>query len=244
MEELTTIVIFIYIVLCLIIISLGTLINFKVYRNINDEEFKEKGKIVQRILKSYCMVQCFAWPFILVLFGVVCTVIRSSFIIYYPTMAMVSMDIAEFIIAFVFLYVGFNSFIIGLCRYVFVIIITHNDTSTVKMIRKLIFAASISVPTILTICNLTFLPLSEKKINLMPDQIEIMESVMLNNTGYEIQNETLIIPRATIYTFARDVVPQFLRYPIQCVLEFITFLACSNIIEGGFYIHIFWYKKR
>ena len=244
MEELNMVVIFTYVVLCVIIISLGTLINYKVYSNINDEEFKEKGKIIQRIVKNYCMVQCFAWPFILVLFGIVCTVIRSPFILYHPEMTVTSIHLAEFIISFVFLYVGFNSFIIGLCRYVFIIIINHNDTSTIKMIRKLVFAASIAAPTILTILDLTFLPLPEKKINLMPQHIEMMKTMMFNNSGYEIENDTWIIPRSTFYTVAHDVVPQFLLHPIQCVLEFITFSACSNVIEGGFYIHIFWYKKR
>ena len=244
MEELNIVVLFTYVVLCLIIISLGTLINYKVYRNINDEEFKEKGKIIQRIVKNYCIVQCFAWPFILVLFGIVCTVIRSSFIFYHPKMTVASINLAEFIISFVFLYVGFNSFIIGLCRYVFIIIITHNDTSTIKRIRKLIFAASIAVPTILTILDLTFLPLPEKKIDLMPHHIEMMKTMMFNNSGYEIENDTWIIPRSNFYTVAHDVVPKFLLHPIQCVLELITFSACSNVIEGGFYIHIFWFKKR
>ena len=244
MEELNLVVHFTYIVLCLIIIYLGTLINYQVHRNINDEEFKEKGKIIQRIVKNYCMVQCFAWPFILALFGIVCTVVRSPFILYHPKMTVALMHLAEFIISFVFLFVGFNSFIIGLCRYVFIIIITHNDTCTIKMIRKLIFAASIAVPTLLTILDLTFLPLPEKKINLMPQQIKMMNTMIFNNSGYEIENDTWIIPRSTFYTVAHDVVPQFILYPIQCVLEFITFSACSNLIEGGFYIHIFWYKKR
>ena len=244
MEQLPIVVIFTYIVLCLIIISLGTLINFKVYCNINDEEFKEKGEIIQRVIKSYCMVQCVAWPFILILFGAVCIVVRSSFIVYHPTITIASIHAAEFIICLVYLYVGFNSFIIGLCRYIFIIIITHNDTSTIKMIRKLIFTTSISAPIILTFLDLTFLPLPEKKINLMPHQIEMMETIMLNNSGYGIQNDTLIIPRSSFYTISRDVIPQFLQYPIKCVLEFITFSACSNVIEGGFYTHIFLYKKR
>ena len=244
MEELNIVVLFAYVVLCLIIITLGTLINYKVYRNINDEEFKEKGKIIQRIVKNYCMVQCFAWPFILVLFGIVCTMIRSSFIFYHPKMTVASIQLAEFIISLVFIYVGFNSFIIGLCRYFFIIIITHNDTSTIKMIRKLIFAASIAVPTILTILDLAFLPLPEKKIDLMPHHIDTMKTMMFNNSGYEIENDTWIIPRSNFYTVAHDVVPQFLLHPIQCVLELITFSACSNVIEGGFYIHIFWFKKR
>ena len=69
MEDLPSIVIFTYIALCLVISFTGILIGYKLYHNINDEDFRQKGKVIQRILKSYCIVQCISWPFILILFG-------------------------------------------------------------------------------------------------------------------------------------------------------------------------------
>ena len=236
------IVIFSYILLCLIITSTGILIGYKLYHNINNEEFKQKGKVIQRILKNYCIVQCVSWPFILVLFGVVSVVIRSSFIINHPSVTVGS--IAELIIKFTFLYVGFNSFIIGLCRYVFIIVVTHDESSTIRSIRKLIVAASIVVPATLTILDVAFMPMAEMKIHLMPHQLDMLETITLSNSGYVIHNTTLIIPRSPLCTIARNSIPHFLLYPIKCTAEFITFAVCSNIIEGGFYTHIFWYHKR
>ena len=241
------IVIFSYIVLCLIIASIGILICYKVYHNINDEEFKQKGKIIQRILKNYCLVQCVSWPLTLVLFGVVSVVIRSSFIINHPSVTVGSIHVAELIIKFTFLYAGFNSFIIGLCRYVFIIIVTHDEASTINIIRKVIVAASIVVPTILTILDVAFMPLTEMKIHLMPHQVVIMETLERSNNDYlysVIHNTTLIIPGSPVYTLALDFIPQFFLYPMKCIVEFMTFAACSNIIECGFYMHIFWYNKR
>ena len=238
------IVIFSYILLCLIITSTGILIGYKLYHNINDEEFKQKGKVIQRILKNYCIVQCVSWPFTLVLFGVVSVVIRSSFIINHPSVTVGSIHVAELFIKFTFLYVGFNSFIIGLCRYVFIIVVTHNEANTINRIRKLILAASIVVPATLTILDVAFMPLSEMKIHIMSHQVEMMNATSLSNIGYVINNTTLIIPRSPFYTIARNFIPQILLYPIKCIVVLMTFAVCSNIIEGGFYMHIFWYKKR
>ena len=152
MEDLPINVIFSYILLCLIITFTGILIGYKLYHNINDEEFKQKGKVIQRILKNYCIVQCVSWPFTLVLFGVVSVVIRSSFIINHPSVTVGSIHVAELIIKFTFLYAGFNSFIIGLCRYVFIIIVTHDEASTINIIRKVDLFSQIIMIGLLLIC--------------------------------------------------------------------------------------------
>ena len=238
------IVILSYIGLCLIITSTGILIGHKLYHNINDEVFKQKGKVIQRILKNYCIVQCVSWPFVLVLFGTVSIVKRSSFIVNHPSLTVWSIHVAELIIKFTFLYVGFNSFIIGLCRYVFIIVVTHDEANTINRIRKLILAASIVVPATLTILDVAFMPMSEIRIHIMQHQMEMMNTINLSNSVYVIHNTTLIIPRSPFYTIARNLIPQFLLYPIKCIVVFMTFAVCSNIIEGGLYTHIFWYKKR
>ena len=151
MEQLTTLVMFAYISLCLIVIIFGILINFKVYRDINIEEFKEKGKVIQRILKNYCEVQCVAWPVVLSLFGAVAVVIRSNLILNHPSSTITFLHAAEFIIKLTLIYVGFNSFIIAFCRYIFIIIVTHNELESIKRIRRIIVIASIVAPIMLAI---------------------------------------------------------------------------------------------
>ena len=86
MEDLTNAVIFMYISLCLFIITIGIAIACKVYRNINEQEFRDKGKAIQRIIKTYALVQCVSWPLVLVLFGVKSVVIRSAFLVNHPSM--------------------------------------------------------------------------------------------------------------------------------------------------------------
>ena len=244
MEQFTTLVMLTYILLCMIFIIIGIIINFKTYHNINIEEFKEKGKVIQMILKNYCQVQCVAWPVVLSSFGAVSVMIRSSFILNHPSSAITFIHVAEFIIKLTLIYVALNSFIIASCRYIFIIIVTHNESESIKRIRKVIVLASIIGPIILAILDEAFVPLANYKINLTPYQVQMVKTQLLNNSGYHIHNTTLIIPQSLIYNTIQDYVPQLLLYPINCFLFIINFLALSNVIEAGLYIHIFWYNKR
>ena len=245
MEQLTTLVIFGYISLCLIVITIGIVINFKVDHNINIEEFKEKGKVIQRILKNYCKVQCVAWPVVLSLFGSVAVVIRSPLIINHPSLTITFLHSAEFIIKLTLIYVGFNSFIIAFCRYIFIIIVTHNELESIKRIRRIIAFASITAPIMLAILNEVFVPLAEYRIDLLPHQVEMAKKQLFNNSGgYEIRNATLIVGQSLIYNVIHDYIPQPLLYPINRFLLIVTLMALSNIIEAGLYIHIFYYNKR
>ena len=245
MEQLTTLSMFAYISLCLIVIIIGILINLKVYHDINIEEFKEKGKVIQRILKNYCKVQCVAWPVVLSLFGAVAVVIRSNLILNHPSSTITFLHAAEFIIKLTLIYVGFNSFIIAFCRYIFIIIVTHNELESIKRIRRVIVIASITAPIMLAILDEAFVPLSKYGINLLPHEVEMVKTQLFNNSsGYEIRNATLIVGQSLIYNVIHDYIPQPLLYPINCFLLIVTFLALSNIIEAGLYIHIFCYNKR
>ena len=244
MEELTNSVILMYISLCLFIISIGIVIGCKVYRNINEQEFQDKGKVIQRIIKTYLLVQCVSWPLVLVLFGVKSAVIRSAFIVNHPSMTATFIHISNFIVKLTLMYVGFNSLIIAVCRYTFMMIVTHNDASNIKKIRQLIVIISIMVPIIITVLNEAFVPMSEYKIHLMPHQVEILETKMSSNTFCILQNTTLIIRQSLIYDDIQDLMPQSFLRPLKDVVCIINFAACSNIFEAVFYTHIFWYNKR
>ena len=244
MEDLTNAVIFMYISLCLFIITIGIAIACKVYRNINEQEFRDKGKAIQRIIKTYALVQCVSWPLVLVLFGVKSVVIRSAFLVNHPSMTAIFTHISNFIVKLTLMYVGFNSLIIALCRYIFMMIVTHNDASTIKKIRQLIVAASVMCPIIMTFLNEAFVPMSEYKIHLMSHQVEIMEPKMESSNFCILQNTTLIIRQSLIYDGVNDFIPQLFLRPLKDAVRIINFVTYSNILEAVFYTHIFWYNKR
>ena len=244
MEELTNIVILMYLSLCLFIITIGIGIGCKVYRKVNEEEFKDKGKVIQRIIKTYALVQCVSWPLVLVLFGVKSAVIRSAFLVNHPSKTATFIHISNFIVKLTLMYVGFNSLIIAICRYIFMMIVTHNDAGTIKKIRKIIVAASVTLPVILTMLNEAFVPMSEYKIHLMPHQVEEMETKMSTGPLCILQNTTLIIRQSLVSDAINEFVPQLFLQPLKDAVCIINFAVCSNIFEAVFYTHIFWHNKR
>ena len=53
-----------YSIFVLIVIPTGITVCKKLYDNVKNEEHLEKGKILQRITKTYAVAQCIAWPII------------------------------------------------------------------------------------------------------------------------------------------------------------------------------------
>ena len=43
---------------------IGITIGRKFYQNVQKEDHQERGKVIQRIMKTYAMVQCIMWPVI------------------------------------------------------------------------------------------------------------------------------------------------------------------------------------
>ena len=51
-----------------ILIPLIITVNKTLYKNLSQEKRQEKGKVIQRILKTYALIQCAGWPCMLVSF--------------------------------------------------------------------------------------------------------------------------------------------------------------------------------
>ena len=53
-----------HIVVFITVMPLGIFIHRKLYNNINNEKHRESGKVIQRILKTYSIIQCTLAPLI------------------------------------------------------------------------------------------------------------------------------------------------------------------------------------
>ena len=57
----------IFFLVCFVLVSLGIFVNRKLYTTIKNEEHREKGKVIQHMVKTFSLLQCFTWPCITVL---------------------------------------------------------------------------------------------------------------------------------------------------------------------------------
>ena len=145
MLEYGTADIFLYVLFCLVIIPLGLVIGRKLYIDTRNEEHKENGKVIQRIIKNYCVVQCGVWPLICIMFGIIKFTRNSLFIYNHKTLVIIIVSCFRSLLRLNLGYVGFHSFATATCRYVFMMYATHDYTS-VRKIRKFFNIMSFMVP--------------------------------------------------------------------------------------------------
>ena len=161
MFEYSTAEIISYILFYLVVVPLGLVICRKLYIDTKNEEHKEKGKVIQRIMKTYCVVQCGVWPVISAVFGLARFAKSSVFTYNHQNSMMIIVSCLRSLIRLVLGYVGFNSFVIAFCRYVFIMHASHDEYTTVRKIRKFFIAISIIVPITLWVLSEAFIAYPE-----------------------------------------------------------------------------------
>ena len=131
-----------YFIYCCFVITLGVIVNKRLYQNVKNEEHLEKGKVIQRILKTFARVQYLGWPTILclafalklnkeVLGTIPMSLIHPSIKVLRATYTLMNN------------YVGFNSLIIATTRYVFIVYEPFAEKIGIKRLRILFVASSI-----------------------------------------------------------------------------------------------------
>ena len=232
-----------------IIIPLGLVICKKLYYNLTNEEHKEKGKIIQRILKNYCLVQCVAWPLISAVFGIVLFTKTSIFALNHSILMLIIVSILRFAVRLNLLYVGFNSLILAVCRYVFIMRVTHDEQSCIKKLRGLFIVTSILAPVTLAILDEalftypTITPITAASNVMIRHNLTNVEGT-LHDVDNNLQNHTYLIPQSPLFLVIDKHVSSSIKYGVQLGLVIAHGTFYSNIPEGILYTHIFIANQR
>ena len=223
----------------------GIAIGIRFYNNVRHEVHKEKGKVIQKIMKAYALIQCVGWPMLMILAWLlyvnkfVSTFLRSD--------ATRNVIIScRFVYTIFRIYVSFNSLIIAICRYSFIVYEKQVITFGFNRVRSILQSSSVVVPIVLAFSNevtnqieitwsCLFMPQANK--NHQPDYDNITYIFCANKQVEDI-NESMI------YNI-------FNRYLTPSVTEglkiFHTVMVVtigSNVLEGLMYLHIFAYIRR
>ena len=231
-----------YFCYCCVTMSFGVILNKKLYKYVKDEEHKEKGKIVQRILKTFALVQCIGWPvimtfgFLLKLNSELLDVIPMRFVHY-------SIIFLRALYTTINSYIGFNSLIIAITRYVFTV---HNSIVQkigIQKLRSIFISSSIMVPMVLAYLNESIIPVEE-----------VWSSIFIPNYAYSVEraSEKLSIDNSTTIS---AITRPLLAFPdhysldyLKCVLQVIWFfmlvITYSNLVEGFLYLRVYIYYYR
>ena len=256
MHEYNTFDILLYLLLCIVIVSLGLVICRKLYINTRNEERKEKGKVIQRIMKNYCVVQCGVWPFISVMFGIVRFTWNSAFAYNHQTLVIIIVSSLRSLFRLNLGYVGFHSFVTATCRYVFIMYATHDEYTSVRKIRKFFITMSFMVPIMLWVFNEAIIAYPEISLPIVRFQIHADSNIIgqSNVTGVEgTLNSVMDTPEQPSFLISSEsplflVVEKYLSTSIisgfKVALYVIHFIFYSNIPEGVLYTHLFIANSR
>ena len=250
MFEYSTAEIISYILFYLVVVPLGLVICRKLYIDTKNEEHKEKGKVIQRIMKTYCVVQCGVWPVISAVFGFARFAKSSVFTYNHQNSMMIIVSCLRSLIRLVLGYVGFNSFVIASCRYVFIMHATHDEYTSVRKVRKFFIAISIIVPITLWVLSEAFIAYPEvgpaivgyqthaNSINITQSNLKDVDR-MLNRTIDTLEERYLFIPQSPLFVIVKKYVSPSITSGLKIALYVIRFILLSNVPEGVLYTHIF-----
>ena len=232
----------IYTIYCVIIIPIGITVSIKLYKNISKESHKEKGKVIQRIMKTYAFLQCFTWPCLMVWYGILHV---NSEMKFFPESWMRNIIfLTRFILILHTDYVSFNSLIIALCRYIFLIFERHAEAFGINKMRKYFITGSVAIPIIRAIFHQCTVPIEDNFIEVFtPSKNEFFQNYSYTGVS-ENQGDSPKSIESALYVFVNTYLPPLLIDIMKLTSTIMVVMFYTNIFEGIIYAHTFVYSRR
>ena len=151
--KLDTFWISIYRVVFSLVMICGIIVNKNLYSTIKKQITGDRGKVFQQIMKSYAVIQSIGWPFITFWMLGVGILIQNYEQHFSACFYVNCVHIGVFVYMFMRTYVGFNSLVLAVGRFVFVV---HDEQVMkwgVETVAKIIIRSSFIVPFLMAILS-------------------------------------------------------------------------------------------
>ena len=219
------------------VLVFGVLINRKLYKNVAKESTGERGKVFQRIIKNYAIIQSIGWPLIwawLMGLGILSKhyghELSACLYVY-------SLNLEMFFYSWLRTYIGLTSLILAFGRYVFVVHDKLVLDMGVEFVAKILNTTSVIIPLLMAILSNSVITL---EYNGWLSQIleydascnQLDEAYRVSNMDDGTMNNVFKSP---LYSIAHSFLPSWFTdflYVLHVILNFILY---SNIIEGVVY---------
>ena len=223
--------------------SVGIIVGRKLYKNVSKEDHKENGKVIQRLLKTYAIAQCIAWPSLMAFSWIIyvnATVIK----VIPPFWVLHAISTGRGLYILLRTYVGFNSMIIAIGRYCFIVFETQTSRFRIKTIRYLFISCSVGIPIFLTLANEATIPIERPYIAIFMPQYNDTYQSNVNHSIWVIEKSTIEAHQSILYSIVNHYVPTTITYGVGVFCKPMTAVIFSNVVEGFIYIHTFVYSIR
>ena len=232
-----------WLVFCFTTIPIGTIIGITLYRHIKNQEHLEKGKVIQRIMKTFVLVQCITWPTLMVwniLLG-----LNKSIQIIPPSWMSLVVFTTRVINNLHYDYVAFHSLVIAVCRYSFIVYKDQAEKIGIKKLRTLFISSTVLVPCFRQL--LFFCTWKSTDSRFLSAFVYFDDETTQNsffNTTHTNRYHPGMITDSILYVLVNDHFPSMLVFAIKFTSRTMLILIYSNIPEGLIYLHTFYYSRR
>ena len=241
MMETTDLVI--YLCMCFIVMPLGIAINKDLYTKIKKEEHKEKGKVVQSVMKQFSFIQCISWPILFVSFGLF-YLCHNVFHLISEPYGHYLLNTLRFAYSLNRDYVSFNSLIIAIIRYTFVVMGSNADAFGISKLRHLFIGCSIGIPIVNNFLYEATQPIEPLYISIFYDKAKDMIEETNNDRNHTNVVEINDTYNFTMFILVNKYLPSQLRYSLIIMEDIMMIILYSNILEGILYAYTMISVKR
>ena len=135
---------------CFVILT-GLIVNTKLLSNLKKEIRKEKGKVLQRIIKTCSITQMICWPILMLLHWLMRMDVRTLNLLS-PIMCETFFSVKLFYVV-VRLYVGFNSLVIAIARTLFLVYDQKVDNFGLSKFKNKLYQVIMVIKIIKSLIN-------------------------------------------------------------------------------------------
>ena len=212
----------------------------KLYDKVRNEDHQEQGKVIQRIMKTYAMAQLVSWPSVMILAWLL-HVDKSIFRFVQPFVIRYLIIILRFFYSTFRGYIGFNSLIIAICRYTFVLYDRLVYNIGFKRVAYLYLISSAGIPIFFSFMSEATHPLEDLWICMfMPQDNRTQEEQRIETRGILCDQNTIQdVTESPIYNLCKDHLPSSVTYGMWICVKIFVVISNFNIFEGIMYAHIF-----
>ena len=232
-----------YLPFYLFVAALGITVNKKLYNNVKNEDHREQGKVIQRLIKTYSIAQCIGWPSLMCCRGVL--YMNKSFLKVIPSsLVLYAITLLAFLTILFRVYIAINSLVVAIGRYLFTVFETQALDFGIKRIRQLLIGCSIGVPLFVAILHDATFPLEYHWMSrFMPEynqSCQNTEKISGSCIGVTAENNH----QSPLYTIVNEHFASAVVYGMHLTMIIIVVVIISNIPEGFIYAHTFIRYRR
>ena len=194
-------------------------------------------------MKTYTIVQCVIWP-IIAFFALLLYMNKLVYNEIDHIWVRHAISSLRFLFTLFRSYIGFNSLIIALCRYSFIVYEIQVFKIGLKRIRFSYLSSSVGIPILIALLNELVIPIEMVWICMLMPHNNQTDGEYDETGVFCTKNEEQFVNQSPVYIFFNYNFSPLLIEGMKICRHILIILAFSNILEGIMYLHTFIYVKR